>query len=40
MFFHKKGGVECLLLTKNNDRSIDGPAGSFEFWIVYLRTNV
>jgi len=39
-FFDKKGGVECLFLTKNNDRFVDGLAGSFEYWIVYLWTNV
>ena len=39
MFFHKKRGVECLFLAKNNDRFVYGPAGSFDHWLVYLRTN-
>ena len=34
------GGVECLFLIKKVDRFLNGPAGSFECWIVYLRTNV
>jgi len=39
MFFHKKRGVECLFLAKNNDRFVYGPAGCFYIWIVYPRTN-
>jgi len=39
MFFHKKKGVECLFLAKNNDRFVCGPAGCFYVWIVYPRTN-
>ncbi len=39
MFFHKKRGVECLFLAKNNDRFVYGPAGCFCVWIVYPRTN-
>ena len=39
-FFSQKRGVECLCLVKNDDRFVDGLAGSFECWIVYLRINV
>ena len=39
MFFHRKGGVECLRLVKNDDRFVDDLAWSFDHWLVYLRTN-
>ena len=39
MFFHQKRGVECLCLVKNDDRFVDRLAGSFDHWLVYLRTN-
>ena len=39
MFFHRKGGVECLCLVKNDDRFLDRLAWSFDHWFVYLRTN-
>ena len=39
MFLIKKGGVECSCLVKNDDRVVNGLAGSFDHWLVYLRTN-
>ena len=39
MFFHQFWGVECLFLIKKDELFLNGPAGSFDHWLVYLRTN-
>jgi len=40
MFFYQKRGVECLVITKNDDLFVDSLAWWFWHWSTYLRTSV